>query len=99
MRITDIKDNSITVKDNGRGIPIKMHPTEKKPAVTVVLTTLDAGGKMDRNAYEFSGGLHGVGLSVVNAQQTVLLALLCLGLIKWQPPSNHLVRSCQNRVD
>ena len=48
------EDNSITVKDNGRGIPIDIHPTEKIPAVTVVLTMLDAGGKMDRNAYEFS---------------------------------------------
>ena len=61
------EDNSITVKDNGRGIPIDIHPTEKIPAVTVVLTTLDSGGKMNRKAYEFSGGLHGVGCSVVNA--------------------------------
>jgi DNA gyrase subunit B len=60
-------DNVATVIDNGRGIPVDMHPTEKRPAVEVVLTTLDAGGKMNKNAYQFSGGLHGVGSSAVNA--------------------------------
>ena len=67
IEVTLFKDGALEVKDNGRGMPVDMHPKEKIPGVEVILTKLHAGGKFSKKNYRYSGGLHGVGVSVVNA--------------------------------
>ena len=84
IKVVITKDGWIRVGDNGRGIPVDMHPVEKKPAVEVVLTVLHAGGKFGGGGYAVSGGLHGVGASVVNALSTDLRVIVARDGFLWR---------------
>jgi DNA gyrase B subunit len=83
IRLSIEKDGGVTVTDNGRGIPVDIHPQTKRPAIETILCTLHAGGKFDHTAYRSSGGLHGVGASVVNALSEVFIATVWRDGYEW----------------
>jgi DNA gyrase subunit B len=84
IRVTLLEDGGVRVQDNGRGIPVAMHPTEGKPTLEVVMTILHAGGKFGGGGYAVSGGLHGVGISVVNALSTRVVSEVARDGYRWR---------------
>ena len=84
IEVTLNKDGSVTLKDNGRGIPVEPHPIYKRPALEIVVTKLHAGGKFDKGSYAVSGGLHGVGISVVAALSSLMKITVCKGGKKYR---------------
>ncbi len=92
IAVTIYPDGSVSVQDDGRGIPTEMHPRYHKPAMEIVMSTLHAGGKFDKKSYQVSGGLHGVGLSVVNALSEWLVATV------WRNGMEHVLKFNQGIV-